>query len=98
MSPNGFPFWANGFYTEEMEGEHLLYRIGADKAYHLNETASLIWQLCDGTRTVDQVVALLSAEYPESAQNLQGDIVATIAQLQHEGALIELHAPRASSS
>lgn len=98
MMPDAWPLRASGYFTEEMDGEQLLYRLGAFKALHLNETASLIWKLCDGTQTVDQIIELLSAEYPEDAPQLRADITLTIEQLEREGALIELRLPRGAST
>ena len=50
MTPQTVPKQAFGFFVEEMEGENLLYRLGGHKAIHLNDTATVIWKLCDGSR------------------------------------------------
>jgi pyrroloquinoline quinone biosynthesis protein D len=82
-----------GYFIEEMEGECLLYRIGAHKAIHLNESASLIWKLCDGTRSADDIITFLQQEYPDAQADVAEDVHQTIAQLVREGALLEASAP-----
>lgn len=77
-----------GFFVEELEGEYLLFRLGAHKAIHLNETATLIWRLCDGSRSISEISDLLRAEYPD-APSIEQDVAATINQLEVEGALLE---------
>ncbi len=66
MSPTVIPKQAFGFYIEELDGENLLYRLGVHKAIHLNETATLIWKLCDGSRTMQEIMDLLKGEYPDA--------------------------------
>jgi pyrroloquinoline quinone biosynthesis protein D len=98
MSPDGVPKPAFGFFVEEMEGEHLLYRLGAHKAIHLNETAAVIWKLCDGSRTVQQIVELLSKQYPDRAGEVASDVEDTIDQLVQEGVLLETIEPSGTAS
>jgi len=84
---------AFGYFIEEMEGECLLYRIGAHKAIHLNESASLIWKLCDGTRSAEDITAFLQQEYPDAQARVTEDVLEAIAQLIREGALLEVAPP-----
>lgn len=41
--------------TQELEKELLLYDLSRDKAFCLNETSSLIWNLCDGENSVEDI-------------------------------------------
>jgi len=77
-----------GYFIEEMEGECLLYRIGAHKAIHLNESASLIWKLCDGTRSAEDIITFLQQEYPDAQGDLTEDVREAISQLVREGAVL----------
>jgi hypothetical protein len=43
--------------------------------------------LCDGARTVGEIVELLSAAYPDAAEDIRADVPAAIQQLIHHGAL-----------
>jgi hypothetical protein len=42
---------------EEMSGESLVHRRLAKQGIFLNETATVIWRLCDGTRSIDAIIA-----------------------------------------
>jgi hypothetical protein len=37
---------------QELEGEVLIYDLEKNKAFCLNETSALVWQSCDGSRTI----------------------------------------------
>jgi pyrroloquinoline quinone biosynthesis protein D len=89
MTPSSIPKQAFGFFVEELDGENLLYRLGAHKAIHLNDSATLIWRLCDGTRTVQQIVDLLKDQYPESESAVASDVAEAIELLVSEGAVLE---------
>ena len=40
----------------------LIYDLGDNKAFCLNETSALIWQMCDGTKTVSEIGDAVSSE------------------------------------
>jgi len=90
MTPASVPKQAFGFFVEEMEGENLLYRLGTHKAIHLNETATLIWKLCDGSRSVQDIVDLLRKEFPASEADIAVDVREAVELLAGEGALLEV--------
>jgi pyrroloquinoline quinone biosynthesis protein D len=90
MTPRTVPKQAFGFFVEEMEGENLLYRLGGHKAIHLNDTATVIWKLCDGSRTVQDIIDLLTKEYPGSETAVAADVGEAIELLVSEGALLEV--------
>lgn len=89
MGPDVVPRQAFGFIAEDMEGETLLYRLGAHKAIHLNETAALIWKLCDGTRSVQAIIAELREVFPGSEADVGADVQEALKLLVSEGALID---------
>ena len=47
---------------QEVDGEILIYDLRADKALCLNKTSALIWQACDGKRTVAEINDLLGKQ------------------------------------
>ncbi len=52
----GLPLARNkAILLQEIDGELLIYDLDTDKAYNLNKTAALVWQLCDGTKSVAQI-------------------------------------------
>lgn len=78
---------APGMQIEVMEGEGILYHPAHNQVTHLNRSAVLVWQLCDGTRRVEEIVALLAAAYPESTAAIARDVHATVDQLLRLGCL-----------
>ena len=78
---------STGFFVEEMSGEILLYKTGTHKAVYLNETAALVWRLCDGTRTVKEIADLLGKNFPSSEGYLARDVQKAVEMLLKEGAL-----------
>ncbi|MBX7171620.1 MAG: PqqD family protein [Pyrinomonadaceae bacterium] len=46
--------------VQEMESELLIYDLTINKAFCLNETSAMIWQLCDGKHSVSEISRTLS--------------------------------------
>jgi Coenzyme PQQ synthesis protein D (PqqD) len=59
---------AAGFAISEFDGEHMIFDPVEGRAIYLNDTASLVWQLCDGHRSVGDITVLLQDAYPDSAE------------------------------
>jgi hypothetical protein len=76
-----------GFQLELLNGEIVLLHPVRNIIIHGSQTGALVWQLCDGSRTVGEIVELLSAAYPESADDIQNDVPAAIQMLINQGAL-----------
>ena len=53
----------NEIVVQEVEGETLIYDLKANKAFNLNETSSIVWQLCDGDKTITEIAENLSNKY-----------------------------------
>ena len=51
-----------GFTTEESGGELLVYNESAELVLRLNTPAALVWRSCDGTRTIADLVAVLTEQ------------------------------------
>jgi hypothetical protein len=81
----GFLKRKDDYRLEEVDGELLLYHPGSTKILYCNETASLIWQLCDGTRGEEEIVSTLSEAYPDAGDAVAEDVKATLHQfLEHQ--------------
>lgn len=82
-----FPAPVDGFQIETLDGEIVLLHPLRNIIIHSNQTGALIWQLCDGVRSVDDIVEILSAAYPEASAEIQLDVPAVIQTLLSRGAL-----------
>jgi hypothetical protein len=87
MNLETYPKQAFGFFLEDMDGESVIYRLGAHKAIHLNGTAAVIWKLCDGSRSVKELVEFFKVEYPNES-DIPSDVEDIVEGLQKEGALM----------
>lgn len=72
---------------ESLDGEELIYDLELTRIVYCNQTAALIWRLCDGERSVQELIALLSEAFPEAAENLVDDVEEALLELKREGAL-----------
>ena len=76
-----------GIELTELEGEGILYCREQTKMLYLNESARVIWQLCDGGRTVSEIVDALAAEFPGLETEISFQVPELIAQFVAEGVL-----------
>jgi hypothetical protein len=60
-----------GYRVEPGDGEHIVYHPTLTTSVYLNDTGAIIWQLCDGTRTVADIIATLTECYPDSGQEIR---------------------------
>lgn len=45
---------------QELEKEVLIYDLKKNKAYCLNQTSAMVWQECDGTKTIGEITEVLN--------------------------------------
>ena len=62
--------------------------IQAGMMHQLNLVGGMIWERCDGSRSVDQIVAELADEFAVERQELQADVEAFIDDLAAKGWLV----------
>ena len=56
----------NDLVIQELKGELLIYDLSVHKAYCLNETSAIIWNLCDGNNSVSDIRQHLSRKLNKS--------------------------------
>ena len=86
-APTLAPKKCAGFLTEQMDGEFVLLHPAKNIIIHTNETAALIWQMCDGINTIEQIVEILSGTYPDARAQIAKDVPDIIQKLRAQGAL-----------
>lgn len=69
------------YLIERIDGEITVYHPTLTTAVYLNETGALIWELCDGKRTISDIIEALSEQYPESSTQIETDVKTLITQL-----------------
>lgn len=69
------------YRLEMLDGEALLFDPAQRRLVHCNETAALVWRLCDGQRSVGEIVQLLVEAYPDAADEVPQDVQRVLTQL-----------------
>lgn len=67
---------------QKASNEFLLFNMQDGNYYSLNEVGQRIWELCDGSHTVMQVVDALASEFDAPRDLLTNDVVELLEQLQ----------------
>jgi hypothetical protein len=76
-----------GFQVETLDGEVVLLHPTRNIIVHSNSTATLIWKLCNGQNTVEDIVRILGAAYPDARAQIKKDVPETIRKLMEQGVL-----------
>jgi pyrroloquinoline quinone biosynthesis protein D len=85
--PDWVPTRRLDIVLEEMDGEALLYRHATRKTVYLNESAAVVWKLCDGHRSVQQIIDVLADAYPDARSHVAADVWYAVNNLVREGAV-----------
>jgi hypothetical protein len=81
------PAQSRAVYTVELDGEAVLLDEAANRLHHLNASATVVWACLDGTSTVDEIVADLSAELGHPRDEVLSDTLTVLRHLADEGLL-----------
>ena len=63
---------------EDMDGELLLYNPINSTTLHLNGPSAIVWNLCDGEVTVQQMIDAVREAYPDQSEQIEADIVSVV--------------------
>src|SRR4030042_3625494 len=69
------PLHKSNLLLKDLGGEFLIYSAEHKEIHVINPTAQLIWELCDGTHTIDEIAQELRAHYSISPES---DVTADI--------------------
>jgi methyltransferase-like protein len=64
-----------------MEGENYIIAISEEEAYALNPAAYYIWTLCDGTRTVDEIISKVANDLKLDVSEVESPVEAILEAL-----------------
>ncbi|HEX9246430.1 MAG TPA: PqqD family protein [bacterium] len=83
------PARLSGTEEHRLDDELLVYVPRSEIAFTLNRSAVAIWELCDGTRTVEEITEELGQCLGRSRTTLLTDVMRGVNRL-HELGLLEL--------
>lgn len=70
--------------AQSAAGTTVLLSMDGGKYYSLDEVGSRVWELCDGTRSVGEAVAVLGGEYAVPRETLERDVLELLTDLRNE--------------
>ena len=83
----GIPRRRQDVLVDRLDDELLLYHPTLETAVYLNETAFLVWQLCDGRRSVAEISELLEGAFPGTAESIVSDVDVSLRSLAERGVI-----------
>ena len=69
----------------DMEDGYILFNHDSSLVHHLNPSAAIIWQLCDGTATISELAADIAAEFRVDERQTVKQLTGVIAELDALG-------------
>jgi methyltransferase-like protein len=76
------------FEERVVEGEMVVMDKESEQIHQLNQTASFIWQRCDGEHERQQIAEELAEAFDVDAETAQQDVADTLEKLEEIGLLL----------
>ena len=78
---------ADDCLLEDMDGEMLLYNPENATTLHLNGPSIIVWELCDGKNSVQEIIDIVKSAFPDQASQIEDDVVKVIKDLSKRDVL-----------
>ena len=69
---------------QEAAGTVVLLNMDDGRYFALDEVGGRVWDLCDGSRTLSEIAAILAEEYEAPAETIERDLAELINDLTNE--------------
>ena len=76
------------FEERVVEDEMVVMDKESEQIHQLNQTASFIWQLCDGEHDRKQIAEELATAFDVDAETAEADVAETLNKLEEIGLLV----------
>jgi coenzyme PQQ biosynthesis protein PqqD len=73
-----------GVLAQDVQGRTVLLRVDDGGYYAVEDVGARIWELCDGARSVSEIVATIHDEFDAPADVVQADVLEFLAELRRE--------------
>lgn len=70
------------FIDKSEDGEGYIIKVSEDKVYELAPIAYYVWELCDGNKTVTQILSQISQEANLSVDQVRDPILMVLDELK----------------
>ena len=84
MTPTSAPRRNARVVARNLNGTTILLHLDTGQFYELEAVGARIWELCDGHRSLAEVVALLAEEYDAPLDTIHADTRELLADLDRE--------------
>lgn len=74
-----------GLRVKEVEEEILIFKPETGEAFLLNPTASAIFELCDGERTVSSIISTILSLVEADPEKVQADVMKALEEMEQKG-------------
>jgi len=74
---------------QEAAGTAVLLDLDDGKYFSLDEVGGRVWDLCDGSRTVREIVTILGEEYDAPVTTIEQDVAELLGDLAKEDLISE---------
>lgn len=75
--------------TQQVEGDAVLLDIDSGQYFSLNDVGGMVWELCDGSRSVEDVAELVSSEFDVDTSAALSDAIELLETLVGAGLVVE---------
>jgi coenzyme PQQ biosynthesis protein PqqD len=76
--------------AQKASNDFLLFNMDDGNYYSLNEVGARIWELCDGTHSIEEIIDTLAREYDEAKNVLAEDVVEFLERFQRDKLIVEV--------
>jgi hypothetical protein len=87
MDLNAIPVHQENFHCEILDQEIILYFPDGGQFLYLNQTAALVWERCDGSQSINEIIHNLQEHFPEAADEILRDVVDTFESFLKHGCI-----------
>lgn len=70
--------------TQQAADTMILLSLDNGQYYELNDVGRCVWELCDGTRRIDEMVSMVCDTYDASAEAIRADVMELLQELVEE--------------
>lgn len=67
----------------------ILLNLDGGQYYALDEIGNRVWELCDGTHSISQIITMICDEYDAPPETIQTDILELLQDLMNEKLVFE---------
>jgi hypothetical protein len=82
-----------GILKQEVSGSIILFNMEDGRYFAVNDVGLRVWELCDGTKSVAEVLSAVADEYDAPAATISEDVLGLLDELWNERLVVEADPP-----